>query len=389
MIYLDNAATSFPKPPCVGEAMAKFLAEDAANPGRAGHRMAVAAERMIDQVRLALVRMFDAPDPARLIFTLNCTDALNVAIKGVMREGDHVVTTTLEHNSVSRPLRAMADAGVVRVTKVSPDGEGFVDPSAVKRAIEPDTRLVVMTHCSNVLGTIQPAAEVGAICREADVLFLLDAAQTAGIVPISVGEMNVDLLAFPGHKSLLGPPGTGGLYVGERAYDGRAGTLRAWREGGTGGDSANVVQPAELPHYLEAGTHNTVGVRGLGAAVGFLREQAEAGVDLLAAERAHVARVIDALADDDRFTIHGSRDPDRHVGTLSVSVTGCDPAEVGGILDESFDIAVRPGLHCAPFCHREIGTFPDGTVRISPGPFTTDGDIEALLQALREIAGGG
>ena len=216
MIYFDNAATSFPKAPGVGDAMGRFLAEDAANPGRAGHRMAVAAERMLDDVRLKLTRLFDADDPQRMIFAMNCTDALNMAIKGVLGDsvGAHVITTVLEHNSVSRPLQAMANCKQIELTRVTCDDDGFVDPDEIRKAIKANTRLIVMTHASNVLGTIQDAAAVGAIAREHDVLFCLDAAQTAGIVPISIEQLQVDLLAFPGHKSLLGPTGTGGLYVG-------------------------------------------------------------------------------------------------------------------------------------------------------------------------------
>ncbi|MCC7406546.1 MAG: aminotransferase class V-fold PLP-dependent enzyme, partial [Phycisphaeraceae bacterium] len=214
VIYFDNAATSFPKPPQVAEAMARFLAEDAANPGRAGHRMAVAAERMLDDTRLKLTRFFDGDDHHRLVFALNTTDALNMAIKGTLPLGatpkPHVITTVLEHNSVSRPLVALAQAGQIELTQVDCDAQGFVDPDAIRRAIQPHTVLIAMTHPSHVLGTIQDVAAVGKIAREHDLLFLLDAAQTAGVVPVSIKRMNVDLLAFPGHNSLLGPTGTGG-----------------------------------------------------------------------------------------------------------------------------------------------------------------------------------
>ncbi len=222
MIYFDNAATSFPKAPGVSEAIGKFLAESAANPGRAGHRMAVAAEHMLDDMRLKLTRFFDGEDHRRMIFAMNCTDALNMAIKGVLPlDGEsgnlpHVITTVLEHNSVSRPLVALANAGQIELTRVNCDDAGFVDPGEIKKAIKPNTKLIVMTHASNVLGTIQDVVVIGRIAREHDVLFCLDAAQTAGAVPISIQKMNVDLLAFPGHKSLLGPTGTGGLYVGTR-----------------------------------------------------------------------------------------------------------------------------------------------------------------------------
>jgi cysteine desulfurase / selenocysteine lyase len=375
--YLDNGATSWPKPPCVHEEMVRFLAEDAANPGRSGHRMAVAAEKMLDDVRARLNRLFDGEDAERMILTLNCTDALNIAIKGVLREGDHAITTTLEHNSVSRPLQAMADAGFITLTRLPMADGGFIDPDAVAKAITPATRLIAVTHCSNVLSTIQPAAEIGRMARERDVLFLLDAAQSAGIVPISIRRMHIDLLAFPGHKSLLGPTGTGGLYVGRRVDP------RPWREGGTGGDSSSPTQPHLYPYWLEGGTPNTVGLAGLGAGVDYVLEQ---GMDkLLAHERALVRRLVEALDGDQRFTLLGPPDLDRRGCAVAMIVEGLAPSEVGAILDESFEIAVRPGLHCAPYIHQELGTFPDGAVRITPGPFSTTDDIDRLVNALRQI----
>lgn len=403
MIYFDNAATSFPKPPEVGAAMARFLAEAAANPGRAGHRMAVRAERMLDDVRAKLARLINGHDPHRIIFTLNGTDALNIAIKGVLGEGGHVVTTVLEHNSVSRPLQSLADAGRIALTRVACDAEGFVDPDDVRRALRADTRLVVITHASNVLGTIQDATAIGAIVREHDALFCLDAAQTAGIVPIDVEAMHLDLVAFPGHKALLGPTGTGALYVGERcpapAEDPHAtgvgqlsGTaepsarvsFRPWREGGTGGDSSSPTQPPIYPYFLEGGTPNTVGIAGLGAALDFVL--ARGSDTLLAHERNALETILDALTDDERVTIYGPRRVERRVGALSINIAGLDPNDAAAILDDAFGIATRPGLHCAPYCHRAIGTFPAGTLRISPGPFTTGDDVSALLDALREIA---
>lgn len=378
MIYLDNAATSWPKPDCVSETMTKFLATDAANPGRSGHRMAVAAERMLDDLRMELVRLFDAKDHERMILCMNGTDALNIAIKGVLGPGDHVITSTLEHNSVSRPLQQMADNDAIELTRVPMTSQGTIDPDAVRSAIQPCTRLIACTHASNVLGTIQPAEEIGRIAREADVLFLLDAAQTAGIVPISVERMCIDLLAFPGHKSLLGPTGTGGLYVGHRADP------KPWREGGTGGDSSSPTQPHLYPYWLEGGTPNTVGCAGLKAGVEYLTANGMAKD--LAHEQALVRRILDFCQDDDRFTVPGRIDAARQVGTVSITVAGLEPSEVGAILDESFEIAVRPGLHCAPYIHRELGTFPDGMVRISPGRFNTEADIDQLIEAFNQIA---
>src|SRR5918911_2657148 len=267
MIYLDNAATSFPKPEAVYQALDRFARESLANPGRAGHKMALAAERALDDARHLLNQFFNGEAPERFVFTLNCTDALNMAFKGVLVDGDHVITTDLEHNSVSRPLRRMELDGRITLTRVRADGGGTIDPDDLRRAVTPRTRLIALTHASNVLGTVQPIAEVGRLARERGLLFLVDAAQTAGVVPIDVQALNIDLLAFPGHKSLLGPTGTGALYVGPRA------SLRPWREGGTGGDSASETQPRELPFLLEGGTPNVLGVAGLAAGVRYLLEQ--------------------------------------------------------------------------------------------------------------------
>ena len=409
MIYFDNAATSFPKAPGVSEAMAKFITHDAANPGRAGHRMAVAAERMLDDVRLKLTRLFNGASPHRMIFAMNCTDALNMAIKGVVSElapGNgslpHVITTVLEHNSVSRPLAAMAAQGRIELTRVDCDARGIIDPDDIRQAITPATAMIVMSHASNVLGTIQDAQAVGGLAREHDLLFLLDAAQTAGVCPIDIQAMHIDMLALPGHKSLLGPTGTGALYVGERCPEPaeavaatheagqlneaitRRGRLSPWREGGTGGDSTTPTQPPLYPYYLEGGTPNTVGIVGLGTALDYLAEGDLAHT--LAHEQAMCQRLIDALADDDRFVIFGPGDASKCVGTLSVNVRDLEPGDVGSILDDSFDIAVRPGLHCAPYTHRRLKTFPSGTLRISPGRFNTDEQLDQLLDALGQIA---
>ncbi|MEM9018985.1 MAG: aminotransferase class V-fold PLP-dependent enzyme [Planctomycetota bacterium] len=397
MIYLDNAATSFPKAPGVGEAAANFIAKDAANPGRAGHRMAVAAEEMLDRVRLKLARLVNAPTHERVVFTLNGTDSLNIAIKGVVNEcvtsngqKPHVVTSVLEHNSVSRPLQAMSASGRIELTRVDCDDSGLIDPAEVKAALSPATRLIVLTHASNVVGTIQDAAAFGAIAREAGALFCLDAAQTIGVVPIDVQAMQIDLLAFPGHKSLLGPTGTGGLYVGERVpepseqVDCSTGRLVPFREGGTGGDSSTPTQPALYPYYLEGGTPNTVGIAGLEAGIDFVTSRS---LDqTLEHEQQLVQQVIDFVHADDRFTLCGNSDAAGRVGTLSFSAEGFDAPDLGSILDDSFEIAVRPGLHCAPYAHKRFGTFPEGSVRVSPGAFTTRQDIATLIQALDQIA---
>jgi len=383
MIYLDNAATSFPKPEPVYLALDKFARTQLANPGRSGHRMATEAERTLDDARHALNRFFNGEDPKRWVFTLNCTDALNIAIKGTVKPGDHVITSDLEHNSVSRPLRALEHRGVITLTRLASD-RGYIDPDDVRTALTPATSLVALTHASNVLGTVQPIEAIAPIVRAAGALFLVDAAQSAGVVPIDLRATPIDLLAFPGHKALYGPTGTGALYVGPRARP------RAWREGGTGGDSKSEFQPDLMPYFLEGGTPNVLGVAGLAAGIAWV---AERGTE---ASRRHevdlLQRVVDWVeASPDGWKVAGRWDPATHVGALSLIVPDPDvfPSQDLAIaLDSSFGIAVRAGLHCAPYAHRALGTFPDGTLRLSPGPFNTAGEVDAFLLALTEITAG-
>jgi cysteine desulfurase / selenocysteine lyase len=406
MIYFDNAATSFPKAPGVAPAITKFLNESAANPGRAGHRLAIAAEQMVDEVRLKLGRFFDADDHKRMIFALNTTDAINIGLNGVLGafidqgQKPHVITTVMEHNSVSRPLVSMESAGEITLTRIVPDEHGFVHPETFRQALRAETKLIVMTHASNVLGTIQDIRSIGAIARANNILFMVDAAQTAGVIPISIKHDNIDLLALPGHKSLLGPTGTGALYVGDRcpkpahntltiidpvpAPHGKTGHLRTWRQGGTGGNSATTTMPASFPEYLEGGTPNTIGIVGLGAGIDYVNSQ---GLDKIAKHERHMVQaIINKLADDSRFKVHGSRDASKRVGTVSISVEGFEPTDLASILDDSFNIAVRPGLHCSPYMHKHLGTFPSGTLRISPGPFNTEEELATLLDALDQVA---
>lgn len=375
--YLDNAATSFPKPEAVYRAMDQFARSSVANPGRAGHKMALAAEHALDDCRHRLNRFFNGKSLDRFVFTLNCTDALNMAFKGVLQAGDHVITTNLEHNSVSRPLRAMELAGFISLTRVSADATGTIDPDAIRSAITPTTRMIAVGHASNVLGTIQPVTPIGQIARERDALFLVDCAQTAGVVPVDIQAMNIDLLAFPGHKGLMGPTGTGALYVSPRVK------IKEWREGGTGGDSSSETQPKEFPYYLEGGTPNVLGVAGLAAGVQWVESEGLAKIH--DHEVGLVARLWKRLETIAGIEVFGHRDMNCHVGTLSFRSESLPATDLGGILDQAFDIAIRPGLHCAPYTHKALGTFPDGTVRVSPGPFNTDADIDRLASALREI----
>lgn len=374
-VYLDNASTSWPKPQRVIDEMVRFMAEDGGSPGRAGYRQAVAAERIVRDVRVKLARLINADDPKRIIHCLNGTDALNIALKGSLSEGDHVVCSQLDHNSVSRPLEALAQRKFITVTRMPMAGDGCLDPDAVRKAITPATRLVSTVHASNVTGIIQPVAEIGRIVREHDLLFLVDAAQTAGVVDIDIEAMHTDMFAFPCHKSLLGPAGTGALFVGKRA------DLRPWREGGTGADSIYPTQPEEFPTRLEAGTPNTVGLAGLNAALDGLTPR-----QTLEHERMLLDRIIRGVEGCDKVRIIGDAPLSRRVGLLSLVIDGLAPVDAAAILDESFGIAVRAGLHCAPYAHRALGTFPDGTIRVSPGWRTTEAEIDLLIAALREIA---
>jgi cysteine desulfurase family protein len=383
MTYLDNAATSFPKPEPVYRGMEDFVRASGANPGRGGHRRAVEAEAMINDTRRLLARLLGVPRPERVIFGHNATDGLNMAIKGVLRQGDHAITSVLEHNSVSRPLNQLEKDGVITLTRVPANADHLIDPDEIARAFLPNTRLVALTQASNVTGTTQPVGAIGRIVRERGALFLVDAAQSAGVVPIEFDKDKVDLLAFTGHKGLLGPTGTGGLVVGERAE------VRTWREGGTGGDSTRPVQPEEYPHHLEGGTPNIFGIAGLREGVRLLLER---GVEtILSHERGLIKTFLTSLKRPERLSWYGAdrviadRDGDGRVGLVSVNVAGFAPAEVGAILDEQFDIAVRPGLHCAPYAHKHLGTFPQGTVRLSAGILTTADDMRQAAAAFDEI----
>jgi cysteine desulfurase / selenocysteine lyase len=376
-IYLDNAATTFPKPETVYRAMDDFARTKMANPGRAGHKMALASEHVLSDCRHRLNQFFNGRASERFVFALNCTDALNMAFKGVLLPGDHVVTSELEHNSISRPLRAMELAGLISLTRVTADAGGTIDPAAIAKAMTPKTKMVAVTHAGNVVGTIQPVAEIGAIVRQNEALFLVDCAQTAGVVPVNIQAMNIDLLAFPGHKGLMGPTGTGALYVAPRV------AIRAWREGGTGGDSSSETQPKDFPYFLEGGTPNVLGIVGLAAGIQWVEAQGLSTIHHH--ETALTERLWQRLDAIGGFDVFGHRDMSKRVGTISFRTEALPAAELGGILDQAFDIAIRPGLHCAPYAHKGISTFPDGTLRVSPGPFNTEADIDTLADALQEI----
>ncbi len=377
-IYLDNAATSWPKPEEVYNSMDGFMRHIGASPGRSGHQLAIEAGRIAYETREALATLLRVGDPTRIVFTSNATEALNVAIRGLLLPGDHVITSSMEHNSVMRPLRAAEQKGV-RVTVVPCTPAGALQAADIERAIGSDTRLIVLSHASNVVGTLLPIAEVGLMARQRGVVFLVDAAQTVGCCPIDVVAMNVDLLAFSGHKGLYGPQGTGGLYIRGGVESG----IEPLKRGGTGSRSESEYQPDFLPDKYESGTPNTVGLAGLGAGVRFVLGQ---GDSIRKREQELAEALLEGLGTIDGVALHGHDIADRRIAVISLSILGLTSSEVAMGLEER-GILCRPGLHCSPAAHRTLGTFPRGTVRLSPGFFTSDEDVEVTLGAVRKLAG--
>ncbi len=394
VLYFDNAATSWPKPPEVAEAITRFLQDGAASPGRSLHRLSIQASSHIDTLRMILAERVNAECPERLILTYGATDSLTMAVKGVLMEQidehltrrakrPHVVATRLEHNAVRRPINQLEARGQIDVTWVDCDKEGFVRVDDVLNATREETELIACMHASNALGTIQPVAQIGAKLRErcSNALLLVDAAQTMGALPIDVQAMNIDLLAFTAHKSMLGPTGLGGLYVGERVCDQACSSpkIRNIRQGGTGADSTSPLNPRSLPAYFEAGTPNMIGIVGLLAALEHSPKNA------LKHERTIVARLIEHLSEKEGVQIVGPRDVSQRTAALSLIFDRFSPQEAAGMLDSSFNIATRPGLHCAPGAHEAMGLAPDGALRISPGPYTTDDEVDQVINALDQI----
>jgi cysteine desulfurase family protein len=378
MIYLDNAATTFPKPERVYAAHDKAFRECAGNHGRGSHALAAAASRCIEETRFLLAKLINAPCPAAVSFTYNATGALNLALKGALKSGDHVVTCSFEHNAVARPLEALKGRGV-SVTKVAPrlDGEG-VHIDDVTSAFRQNTKLAVFTHISNVTGAENPVAEIGLLCRERGALFLVDAAQSAGCRAVDVHAMNIDLLAFPGHKGLFGPQGTGALYAR------RGIVLDTLIEGGTGIFSENLEMPRQTPARYESGTQNAPGIAALGEGLKFIFET---GIDVIAAHEAALAsRLIEGVLRVKGARVFGPPAGGARSSVVSFTLDGASPQHIDAVLSSVFGIAVRSGLHCAPDAHRSIGTLQSGgTVRASCGFFNTRNDVDALIEAVRDI----
>jgi cysteine desulfurase family protein len=379
VIYLDNAASSWPKPDTTWQAMEHFMRSVGANPGRSGHRLSIEAGRIINEAREALAELFAIDDPLRIVFTRNATESLNLAIFGILQSGDHCVTSSMEHNSVMRPLRALEKKGL-ELTAVSCSSKGELDPRGIEKAIKKNTRLIVTTHASNIIGTLMPIAEVGAIARAHGILYCIDAAQTAGAYPIDVETMKIDLLAFTGHKSLFGPQGTGGLYISEELEE----KLEPLMRGGTGSRSEFQEQPDFMPDKYESGTPNTVGIAGLGAGVRFCLEQGVAHIR--EKEEGLTRMLIEGLGAITHVLVHGCGDAEKQVAICSFSIRDLAPSAITMELDEEFGIMTRPGLHCAPIAHQTIGTSPEGTVRLSAGYFTTEEEISLALEAVEKIA---
>lgn len=376
LIYLDNAATSYPKPENVYNAMIDHMKNAGANPGRSGHRLSLEAGRAILKTRELIGTLFNIDNPMQIIFTSNATDSLNLAIKGVLKKGDHVITSTMEHNSVLRPITALEKIGVEN-TIIQCNAEGVIDPEDIKRAIRSNTKLIALTHGSNVTGTLMPIEAVGRIAKEAGVLFLVDAAQTAGIYEIDVNKLNIDLLGVPGHKGLMGPQGTGILYIREGL------DVLHFKEGGTGSKSEELTQPEMLPDRYESGTANTPGIVGLGAGIEFILKE---GIEKIRNHEKELTQYfIEALAQIEQVKVYGPKDSEKQGAVISINIGEEDSSEIAFVLDQAFNIAVRSGLHCAPLAHKTIGSFEQGTVRFSIGYFNTKEDIDRAVEAIKEI----
>ena len=384
-LYMDNAATSFPKPRAVTEAMVRYATELGASAGRGAYREAIETSNLLSECRRRLNQLFHGENPDHFVFTLNCTDALNLAIKGLIdpKQASHAICTHIDHNSILRPLHALEDQGLITQTRVAVDPiSGLVDPDEIRKAIRPDTRLIAITHASNVTGTIQPIREIGRIAREHGISFIVDAAQSAGHIPIDLREDGIDLLAAPGHKALLGPLGTGFLYV----RPGMEKKLRTLKEGGTGSVSEWDRQPDFLPDKYEPGSHNAIGIAGLNEGVKWILDQ---GIEKLASHDLDLVRtMLEGISEVEGLHYYGPRGVKHRLGVFSVRLEGFEPYELSAVLESHYGILTRPGIHCAPLAHQALGTAElGGTTRFSFGPFLSKQDVKFATDALAEIAG--
>jgi cysteine desulfurase family protein len=376
MYYFDNAATTFPKPDRVYDKVYEAMKEYAANPGRSGHKMALKANREVYDARVLISKFFHIEDCFNLIFTSNCTTALNMAIQGTLKEGDHVITTSMEHNSVLRPIKHLELLGVEN-TIVYADENGSISTDSIKKAIRTNTKMIAMTHISNLTGTIMPIEEVGELAKSKGILFLVDASQSAGVIPIDVNKTNIDFLAFPGHKGLLGPQGTGGLFIRDGL---RTDTII---QGGTGSESYSIYQPEIMPDKFESGTLNMPGIVGLKEGLNYILET---GIENIRKKEEELSKFfIEELRKIEGVKIYGPTDIKQRVGVVPINIMDIDSSEISYILDDRYDIYVRPGLHCAPLAHETIGTMEQGAVRFSFGPFNTEEEVEYLIRAIFEI----
>jgi cysteine desulfurase/selenocysteine lyase len=379
LIYLDSGATTFPKPEEVYVVMDHFFRNYGVNPGRSGYDLCIEAGSVLEETRKLLTQFFNGTDPNRLIFAYNATDALNLAIFGLLKEGDHAITSNIEHNSVLRPLFLLYKFGGVEVDHVPFDSKGFVDPDEFARRFKKNTKLVAINHSSNVIGTLQPVKEIGELCRERGITVLVDTAQSAGKIPVDMEEMNVDVVAFTGHKSLMGPMGIGGLYVREGVE------IRHTRAGGTGVRSAVRTHLDEYPYRLEYGTPNLPGIAGLNAGVKWVLKEGISKIHEREMQLLYMLR--DGLREIDGVTMYCQEDLTNHVSILTFNVDGLEAGDTGTMLDVDYNIATRTGLHCAPLVHKQLGTDKiHGSVRFGIGPFNTTQDIEAAVRAVGDIA---
>lgn len=379
LIYFDNAATTYPKPASVYESTLRWMRESGGNPERGTHGLASSSGQILETTRRRMARLFGLSDIKRLIFTYNCTDSMNIVLKGLLSPGDHVVTTNLDHNSVSRPLEALRKNNGVTVTRIPFDHEGFVSPDQMRTSIIDSTRLIVLCHGSNVMGSVQPLAPFLEMAAQAHITLLLDAAQTAGRIPISAGNAPV-FVACSAHKSLYGMPGLGFLTVPPGF------TLRRWREGGTGTSSESLNHPDDLPAQLEAGTPNFLSIASQSFALEFLEREGMEAIHLKEMDLAN--RLYAFLVSDSRFVVYSAVQSGPRTAIVSFNIQNAPPEEVAVILDQQYGIAVRAGLHCAPVAHKQLGTLPGGCVRVSPGYFNTPEEIDTLIGALKAIADG-